>query len=183
MESSRLWASGRGVERRPGRRERSTEYEDLDGRTGGGEGPFCGKDHAGFAGLVAAVIALPCGIVVLALILDWPVAEVSMAACLIGVALALFFARQIGRKVHQYCTVFCQDDEGRLFAVDIRKFVGYQRGLPGFIQMLFQMQKAKTKMKKDYILERYLRQRPSLTAWRPRSYLWRGCGLRETACV
>ena len=124
---------------------------------------FAAKITLAFAGLVAAVIALPCGIVVLALILDWPVAEVSMAACLIGVALALFFARQIGRKVHQYCTVFCQDDEGRLFAVDIRKFVGYQRGLPGFIQMLFQMQKAKTKMKKDHILERYLRQRPSLT--------------------
>ena len=118
---------------------------------------FAAKITLAFAGLVAAVIALPCGIVVLALILDWPVAEVSMAACLIGVALALFFARQIGRKVHQYCTVFCQDDEGRLFAVDIRKFVGYQRGLPGFIQMLFQMQKAKTKMKKDHILERDLR--------------------------
>lgn len=124
---------------------------------------FAAKITLAFAGLVAAVIALPCGIVVLALILDWPVAEVSMAACLIGVALALFSARQIGRKVHQYCTVFCQDDEGRLFAVDIRKFVGYQRGLPGFIQMLFQMQKAKKNMKTSHILERYMRQRPSLT--------------------
>ena len=59
---------------------------------------FAAKITLAFAGLVAAVIALPCGIVVLALIL-----------------------------------------------------------------MLFQMQKAKTKMKKDHILERYLRQRPSLT--------------------
>lgn len=128
---------------------------------------FAAKITLSLVGLVAAVIALPCVIVLLALILDWPVAEVSMAACLGGVALALFFARQIGRKVHQYCTVFCQDDEGRLFAVDIRKFVGYQRGLPGFIQMLFQMQKAKTNMKKNHILERYLRQSPSLTGVEP----------------
>ena len=127
------------------------------------------KDHfaAGITlsviGLAVAAIALPCGVTLLALILGGPVAEVSLAACIGGVALTVFLARKIGRKVHQYCTVFCQDDEGRLFAVDIRKFVGCQRGPIGFVQMLFQMQKAKTKMKKDHILERYLRQRPSLT--------------------
>ena len=59
--------------------------------------------------------------------------------------------------------MFYQDDEGRLFAVDIRKFVGCQRGPIGFVQMLFQMQKAKKNMKTSHILERYMRQRPSLT--------------------
>ena len=92
------------------------------------------KDHfaAGITlsviGLAVAAIALPCGVTLLTLILGGPVAEVSLAACIGGVALTVFLARKIGRKVHQYCTVFCQDDEGRLFAVDIRKFVGFQRG-------------------------------------------------------
>ncbi|MBE5063327.1 hypothetical protein INF30_08630 [Lachnospiraceae bacterium DSM 108991] len=127
------------------------------------------KDHfaAGITlsviGLAVAAIALPCGVTLMALILGGPVAEVSLAACIGGAALTVFLARKIGRKVHQYCTVFCQDDEGRLFAVDIRKFVGCQRGAIGFVQMLFQMQKAKKNMKTSHILERYMRQRPSLT--------------------
>ena len=114
-------------------------------------------------GLAIAAIALPCGVTLLALILGGPVAEVSFVACIVGVALAVFLARKIGRKVYQYCTVFCQDDEGRLFAVDIRKFVGCRRGLIGFAQMLFRMQKIKKNMKTSHILERYMRQRPSLT--------------------
>ena len=79
------------------------------------------KDHfaAGVTlsiiGLTAAAIAVPCGIAVLTLILDGPVKEISMAACLGAVALVIFLARKIGSKVHQYCTVFCQDDEGRFF--------------------------------------------------------------------
>lgn len=124
---------------------------------------FAIKIALALAGLVAAVITLPCGITVLALIGGWPVAAVSLGACIAAVALSVFFARQIGKKVYQYCAVFCQDDEGRLFAVDIRKFVGYERGPAGFVRMLFQMQKAKADLKKNRTLERYLRQKPSLT--------------------
>ena len=126
------------------------------------------KDHfaAGVTlsiiGLTAAAIAVPCGIVVLTLILGGPVAEISMAVCLGTVALVIFLARKIGSKVHQYCTVFCQDDEGRFFAVDVRKYVGCGRGVIGFIQMLSQMQKLKKNMKENHILERYMRQEPSL---------------------
>lgn len=126
------------------------------------------KDHfaAGVTlsiiGLTAAAIAVPCGIAVLTLILDGPVKEISMAACLGTVALVIFLARKIGSKVHQYCTVFCQDDEGRFFAVDVRKYVGCGRGVIGFIQMLSQMQKVKKNMKENHILERYMRQEPSL---------------------
>lgn len=126
------------------------------------------KDHfaAGVTlsiiGLTAAAIAVPCGIAVLTLILDGPVKEISMAACLGAVALVIFLARKIGSKVHQYCTVFCQDDEGRFFAVDVRKYVGCGRGVIGFIQMLSQMQKVKKSMKENHILERYMRQEPSL---------------------
>ncbi len=85
-----------------------------------------------------------------------------MAVCLGAVALVIFLARKIGSKVHQYCTVFCQDDEGRFFAVDVRKYVGCGRGVIGFIQMLSQMQKVKKSMKENHILERYMRQEPSL---------------------
>ena len=59
---------------------------------------FAAKITLSLVGLVAAVIALPCGIVLLALILDWPVAEVSMAACLGGVALALFSQGRSGGR-------------------------------------------------------------------------------------
>ena len=113
------------------------------------------KDHfaAGVTlsiiGLTAAAIAVPCGIAVLTLILDGPVKEISMAACLGAVALVIFLARKIGSKVHQYCTVFCQDDEGRFFAVDVRKYVGCGRGVIGFIQMLSQMQKVKKKHERE----------------------------------
>ena len=56
------------------------------------------KDHfaAGVTlsiiGLTAAAIAVPCGIAVLTLILDGPVKEISMAACLGAVALVIFLA-------------------------------------------------------------------------------------------
>ena len=69
------------------------------------------KDHfaAGVTlsiiGLTAAAIAVPCGIVVLTLILGGPVAEISMAVCLGTVALVIFLARKIGSINTAQCSV------------------------------------------------------------------------------
>lgn len=126
------------------------------------------KDHFAaritfcIAGLIAFAIAMPCGFSVMALIYGWPVLEVSLAVCIADVALVLLLARGIGEKVHRYCTIFCQDDEGRLFAVDLRKYVGYSRGAAGYIRMLSQMQKVRKNINTSRILERYMHQRPSL---------------------
>lgn len=64
--------------------------------------------------------------------------------------------------MHRYCTVFCQDDRGGLFAVDIGKFAGYSRGLTGYIIMLRSMQRVVKNMKERHILERYMAENKSL---------------------
>ena len=95
------------------------------------------KDHfaAGVTlsiiGLTAAAIAVPCGIAVLTLILDGPVKEISMAACLGAVALVIFLAKEDRQQGPSILHSVLSGRRGRFFAVDVRKYVGCGRGVIG----------------------------------------------------
>ena len=91
--------------------------------------------------LLAFAIMIPVGVTWLALYFKWPITEVTLTTCIVDVILVVWLARECGHRVHRYCTVFCQDDRGGLFAVDIGKFAGYSRGLTGYIVMLRSMQR------------------------------------------
>ena len=75
--------------------------------------------------LLAFAITMPVGVTWLALYFKWPITEVTLTTCIVDVILVVWLARECGHRVHRYCTVFCQDDRGGLFAVDIGKFAGY----------------------------------------------------------
>lgn len=112
--------------------------------------------------LLAVAMVLPVGVTLLALRRGWPVTEIALAVCLADVILTVYGAGEIGNKVHRYCTVFCRDNSGRLFAVDITKFAGCSRGLAGYIRMLCNTQRTMRNMKEGFVLERYMSEEKSL---------------------
>ena len=112
--------------------------------------------------LLAFAITMPVGVTWLALYFKWPITEVTLITCIVDVILVVWLARECGHRVHRYCTVFCQDDRGGLFAVDIGKFAGYSRGLTGYIIMLRNMQRVVKNMKERHVLERYMVENKSL---------------------
>lgn len=112
--------------------------------------------------LVLFTVAMPVGVTLLALYFGWEITSVTMTACIADVILTVWGARAIGKRVQRYCTVFCQDDQDELFAVDIQKFAGYSRGLTGYIRMLRNMQRTVRNLRERHVLEKYMRDKDSL---------------------
>ena len=107
-------------------------------------------------GTVVLAMALLAEMVFLAFWLHWPMGTVSLVVCLGITALAIWMALRIGRQASRDTLIFCQDREDRLFVIDARKFVPYERGILGFFSMAAHTQKILRNLTQSGVLERYL---------------------------
>ena len=107
-------------------------------------------------GTVVLAMALLIGLTFLALWLHWPMGTVSLVVCLGITALVIWMALRIGRQASRDTLIFCQDREDRLFVIDARKFVPYERGILGFFSMAAHTQKILRNLTQSGVLERYL---------------------------
>lgn len=103
-------------------------------------------------GSVLLAVVLAGGAALLALRQGWPVAPISLAGCALAVFFALWAALAVGRRAQQGALIFCQDGQGRLFAVDARKFISYHKSLLGYLQT----QKVVRRLVEGGVLARYL---------------------------
>ena len=81
----------------------------------------------------AAVAAAAVGAV--AIVVQGGGAYALLALTALVTALCVGAAVRAGRTARQATLIFCLDDARRLFYVDAMLYVGYRRGLPGFIEM------------------------------------------------
>lgn len=72
---------------------------------------------------------------------------VSLLFCLMATALIIFLAVWLGRSLQRDAMIFCEDEEGHLYVMDVRQRIGYQRGLIGAVQMAGKVQKELAKIK------------------------------------
>ncbi len=118
-------------------------------------------------GAVVLAMALLTGLTFLALWLHWPMGTVSLVVCLGITALVIWMALRIGRQASRDTLIFCQDREDRLFVIDARKFVPYERGILGFFSMAAHTQKILRNLTQSGVLERYLSEKQSLVGLEP----------------
>lgn len=119
------------------------------------------------AGGLLLAMGLIVGISVLTLYLGWPAEGVLLAATVLITAGIVLFAAGLGRCAARDAMIFCQDDEGRMFVVDARRYAGCHRGIAGYVKMAVQTQKVLETLADGETLERRLSERESLQGMEP----------------
>lgn len=94
---------------------------------------------------ISAILALAFLMIAVSALLTISAGEngkvLSLFLCLLTTAVIVLLALQLGRILRREATLFCQDDSGRLYVLDVRRLVRYQRGFIGMIQTSSEVQK------------------------------------------
>ncbi len=115
------------------------------------------------------VFCLIFGSILLGFALNLPMELLTFAVCIIATAFLIWAAAEAGRRSLRDALIFCQDRDGEIYVIDARKYISFQRGLPGFISMLFKTQKILNNLiSPGGVLEKYLSQKESLRGLEPR---------------
>lgn len=115
------------------------------------------------------VFCLIFGSILLGFALNLPMELLTFAVCIIATAFLIWAAAEAGRRSLRDALIFCQDRDVEIYVIDARKYISFQRGLPGFISMLFKTQKILNNLiSPGGVLEKYLSQKESLRGLEPR---------------
>lgn len=115
------------------------------------------------------VFCLIFGSILLGFALNLPMELLTFAVCIIATAFLIWAAAEAGRRSLRDALIFCQDRDGEIYVIDARKYISFQRGIPGFISMLFKTQKILNNLiSPGGVLEKYLSQKESLRGLEPR---------------
>lgn len=115
-------------------------------------------------GGVALVFCLLFGTIILAFRMSWPMEAVALLTCLAGTAFLIWLAMRLGSWNRRDSLIFCQDDAGRLFAVDAWRYLPHRGGgLLGYWGMQSDLRKVLRNLTEPGgVLERYMAQEKSL---------------------
>lgn len=104
-------------------------------------------------GGVLFALAIIMAVTFAALHMGWSVQIVSSIMCIFITVMLILLALNVSRISNRDALIFCKDDRDNLYAVDLRQFVKYQRGLGGYIGMAADIGWIQKKMKEDHTLE------------------------------
>ena len=107
----------------------------------------------GILGIVVLAMGLGVAFSLLALIFEWT-KWTGLLICVGETALAVWAAFRLGRRSRKDSLLFCLDDNGRLFAVDVSQLVPVHRGLLGYGQMAREIQKEIERLKRQMTEQR-----------------------------
>ena len=71
----------------------------------------------------------------------------SLLLCITGTAAVIWLATRLGHHLQKEATIFCRDQRDRLYFMDARQYVPHQKGILGFIQKIWKIQKKLNAMK------------------------------------
>ena len=96
---------------------------------------------SGLFGILALAFLLILGTAGLILLTDEYREAAAFILCLFITSVVIFLAFRLGRSQHRDATIFCRDDEDRLYVLDVRQWSRYRRGLTGSIQTFVEIEK------------------------------------------
>ncbi len=114
-----------------------------------GVGGFTARAVVGIAGIGIAAFILVVGVAALTISAERNKELISLAACAAAVALVLWMAVSLGRSLHRDAVIFCRDEEDRLYVADVRQWVGWHRGLLGYLETAASIQRCLARVREQ----------------------------------